>query len=330
MHCTLLTLTLAALAPAGAPRFADRERHPLAPSLPLLTEKEQAAIEAVIERFIAYDTGKLRGPAGARALAEFNALGPEAIPALLDGLNRAATMEDSCPAVLIAKKLGRLLQSSNDPRLLDLARETIGAGIRARRHSVTLKDLKVLCMLRKAALQRAELANRGSLGKGARGGPKAPRSMTLAELTEAAGSERGLRLTQVLTELETRKGPEVIEALGAAAGSYEKDVQRHARNLLDRHLARQPAATVKARLKHDRAEVRAAAARTAGARKLRYGAELIDLLTDSEPEVRSAARQALVRLSGGRDYGPEPGASKESVSAAVRDWSHWWASQSSQ
>src|SRR5262245_25273488 len=110
MHSTLLTLALAALTPAGTPRYGDRERHPLAPSLPLLTEKEQAAIERIIDRFIDYDTGKLKGAAGARALAEFNALGPEAIPALLDGLNRAATMEDSCPAVLIAKKLARLLR----------------------------------------------------------------------------------------------------------------------------------------------------------------------------------------------------------------------------
>jgi hypothetical protein len=328
MPSTLLTLTLAALVPAGPPRFADRERHPLAPSLPLLTEKEQQAIERIIDRFIEYDTGKLKGAEGARALAEFNGLGREAIPALLDGLNRAATMEASCPAVLIAKKLARFLSTSEDPQLLDLARETIGAGVKARRHSVVLKDLKVTCQLRKSALLRAGLANKGDYGKGAGTRTKVPRSMTLAELSAASGSERGLRLKAVLSELETRKGPEVLEALGIAAGSYEKDVQRHARGLLDRHLARQTASGIKARLTHDRAEVRAAAARAVGARKLRYGTELIELLTDAEVEVRGAARQALVRLSGGQDYGPQPGASDEEVRTAVGRWRDWWAGQS--
>src|SRR5947209_6419880 len=169
MHAALLTLCLAQLPAGGAPagKYAERERHPLAPSLPLLTEEEQQALERVIDRFIAYDTGKLKGPAGKKALDDFRALGPEAIPALLDGLNRAATMEDSCPAVLIAKKLARLLSASNDSQLLDLARETIGAGVKARRHSVVLKDLKVTCQLRKAALQRAELANKRFAGQGA-------------------------------------------------------------------------------------------------------------------------------------------------------------------
>jgi hypothetical protein len=328
MHTVLLTLTLATLPPGGAPagKYADRERHPLAPSLPLLTEKEQQALERIIDRFIEYDTGRLKGAAGKKALADFKALGPEAIPALLDGLNRAATMEDSCPAVLIAKKLAQLLSASGDTQLLDFARETIGAGVKARRHSVVLKDLKVTCMLRKAALQRAGLANKGA-GKGGEVG-KPPRSMTVAELASAAGSERGPRLKQILTELEKRQGPKVLEAIGAAAAaSYDKDIQQHARGLLDRHLGRQPAATVKAQLKHDRPEVRAAAARTVGKRGLRYGAELIELLTDSEADVRQAARQALVRLSRGQDYGPQPGASEQDVSAAVEWWQSWWARQ---
>jgi hypothetical protein len=332
MHTVLLTLSLTALTPGGAPagKYADRERHPFAPSLPLLTEKEQQALERVIDRFIEYDTGRLKGPAGAKALAAFKALGPEAIPALLDGLNRAANLEDSCPAVLIAKRLAQLLRASEDPKLLDFAREMIGAGVTARRHTVVLKDLKITCMVRKAALQRAGMGGKGSgsgsPAKGSKAG-KAPRSMTVAELASAAGSERGPRLRQILNELEKRKGPKVLEGLGTAAAGSDKEVKELARGLLDKHLGRQTAAAVKAQLKHDRPEVRAAAARAVGKRGLRYGAELIGLLTDQEAEVSQASRQALVRLSRGQDYGPEPAADAQDVSAAVERWREWWAGQ---
>jgi hypothetical protein len=73
--------------------------------------------------------------------------------------------------------------------------------------------------------------------------------------------------------------------------------------------------------------VRAAAARTAGARKLRFGAELIDLLSDSEESVRQAARQALVQLSRGQDHGPRTDATEEELSTAVRNWRAWWDRQ---
>ena len=330
MHATLLTLTLLTITPASGDRFADRERYPFAPSLPQLTEKEQVAIEGIIDRFIAYDIGKLKGAAAAKAVADFKALGPEAIPVLLEGLNKAANMEGSCPAVLIAKKLARMLSVSNDPQLLDFARDMIGVGVTARRHTVVLKDLKITCQLRKAALQRAELARkrRGEVGDA---GGKAPRSMSVGELAAAAGNERGPRLRQLLVELEKRRGSKVVETLGiVAATTYEKDIQKAARGLLDKHLTRQPASVVKGKLKDDRAEVRAAAARVTGNRRLRYGAELIELLKDSEKDVRQAARQALVRLSRGQDYGPHPGASEDEVTAAVRDWTAWWQKQSTQ
>src|SRR5262249_49882658 len=161
--------------------------------------------------------------------------------------------------------------------LLDFARGMIGTGVTARRHTVVLKDLKVTCQLRKAYLQRVALMNKGgTTGKVAPAAGKPQRSMTVAELAQAAGSERGPRLKLVLTELEKRTGPQVLEALGAAASTYEKDIQQHARGLLDKHLARQPAALVKSKLTDDRAEVRAAAARAVAARGLRYGSELID------------------------------------------------------
>src|SRR4051794_2035338 len=99
MSLSLLTLTCLLLVQPPAGDLKQRERHPLAPSLPLLTDKEYAAIDRVIDRLIAADTGRLKGAEAARALKDFDALGPESIPSLIEGLNRAANLQDSCPAV---------------------------------------------------------------------------------------------------------------------------------------------------------------------------------------------------------------------------------------
>jgi hypothetical protein len=131
-----------------------RKPHPLAPSLPELTEDEDKAIEAVIERFIQADTGKLTGPEGKKAIREFHQLGPEATFALIRGLNKAAAIDHSCPAVTIARKLHGTLSKTRDSQLLEYARENIGAGVTRSRHMTVLKDLRVTCMVRKGALER--------------------------------------------------------------------------------------------------------------------------------------------------------------------------------
>jgi hypothetical protein len=158
---------------------------------------------------------------------------------------------------------------------------------------------------------------------------KPPKTLTVAELTSAAGSERGERLKLVLIELEKRQGDEVIGALGsAAAASYEDETQKLARNLLYRHLSRQKQGVIKEKLKDDRVEVRATAARVAGDKKMRLGDELIDLLTDDQERVRTAAHQALVSLNKGTDLGPKVKGSEKERSDAVRKWREWWAAQS--
>src|SRR5581483_3349023 len=111
------------------------------------------------------------------------------------------------------------------------------------------------CQLRKAALQRRDLAAKAA------GGGKSPRLMTVAELAAAAGSERGPRLKVVLAELGGRQGDKAVAALGSAAGAYEGDVRQAARDALAKNLARESAAALKRRLQDDRAEIRGAAAR---------------------------------------------------------------------
>lgn len=327
MTPTLLTLTLVLLLPGDAPTRSEgtRKPHPFAPSLPLLTDAEEAKIDEIIDRYIQFDLGKLQGEDAKRAQQDFNKLGPEAIPALIRGINKAANIQASCPAVVIAKKLGGMLLASTDGQLLDFARENIGAGVTLSQHMGLLRDLKVALMLRKRAMSQNQRVNAGK--------PtviKPARSMTNDELTEAAGSERGLRLKTVLTELEQRNGGGVLDTLVAVASfGSEKDNQQVARELLVRNLSRLSDAEIKKKLKDERAEVRAAAAKVAGNKVLRFGTELIDLLKDNEEVVRQAARQALVRLSRGADFGPKPDASEADRAKAHSQWRQWWDKQDS-
>jgi hypothetical protein len=317
---TLLSLALAALL-SGDPD-APRKPNPLAPSLPLLTDEEEDRLDAVIDRFIDADIGRLTGTEAKKAVRDFEKLSSEAIPALIRGLNRAAKIQGSCPAVVIAQKLERMLAATEDRELLEFARENIGAGVGRTRHAPLLQRLRVLCMLR-----NGELARRGPSGAGPSEG-RSLRTLSVRELAAAAGSERGPRLKAVLTELGRRRGDEALAALGtAAAASYDKDVQDLARGLLLRSLGREGAPVVKDKLKDDRAEVRIAAAKTAGQKGLHVEGELIEALADEDGGVREAARQALVRLSKGADYGPAPNAGKDERAEAVKKWSAWWAQQ---
>ncbi|HEX5271791.1 MAG TPA: hypothetical protein VFW33_14940 [Gemmataceae bacterium] len=320
---TLLTLTLAVVI-SGDPD-TPRKANPLAPSLPLLTDEEEDKLDAVIDRFIKADVGELRGDDYKKALQEFDKIGPEGIPALIRGLNRAATIEGSCPAVVIAKKLAKMLNSSEDRELLQFARENIGAGVGRTRHSGVLAELRVACAVRSTSLARA--AKTRPATPAAPATDKTLRTMSAGDLAKAAGTERGARLKEVLTELETRRCEEAITALGAAAGSYEKDVRDLARGLLDKNLVRQGVRVIKERTKDDRAEVRWSAARVIGGKSLKLGDELIDLLGDDYADVREAAHAALVKLGKGADYGPAKDASAEERAAAVKKWRAWWEKQ---
>jgi hypothetical protein len=325
MTTTLLSLALIALLP-GEPAGrgeTTRKPSPLAPSLPELTDAEEDQLDEVIDRFILFDTGKLTGEAGKRAKAEFDRLGPEATFALIRGVNRAAKIESSCPAVIIAKKLSTILTSSNDPLLLDFARENIGIGVERSRHLNVLRDLRVACIMRKRII-----GPQTALTTGSSPGTTPYRSMSIGQLTEAAGTEPPPRKKQILTELSQRRGDEALVALASvAASTSDKEVKRTAREMLDRGLSRLTVAGVKDKLKDDRAELRASAARVSGTKGYRLNDELIGLLADLEPEVRQAARQALVRLSRGQDFGPDTDADDAGRDKAVRQWRAWWDRQ---
>jgi hypothetical protein len=126
-----------------SPYAALLNRRPLSPGtaaavphLPTLqpisdapTDPQQQAFDRIVDDFIAYDVGQLRGAAGMMARERFAALGPEALPALVRGLNRAAGMQASCPVGVIASKLISMLRNLDDPSLRQYAIDNIGAGV---------------------------------------------------------------------------------------------------------------------------------------------------------------------------------------------------------
>ncbi len=319
MNTSLLALALLVVpADSFAAKYPGRTPHPLAPSLPVLTDKEEKRFADIIDRFIKFDTGKLGGADGRKAAVEFHQLGPEAVFLLIDGFNQAANLQDTCPAVLIGKKIASILGRSEDLELLTFARESLGAGVTARRHLGVLKDLQLGCMLRRTAVQKKLASNPTYLFQ------KTLATRQVDELLAAVDKERGPQLKMVLIELEKRDNPKVLDALGLAAGQAERDVGDLARALLAKHLGRQPASTLTLQLHHDQAEVRAAAARAAAGRRPPLGNELIALLEDPEESVRQAARQSLLQLGRGLDYGPQPGASTSQRAQAVQQWRSWW------
>jgi hypothetical protein len=321
---TLLVLSWAGLLASAA--WADKEEtrkpNPFAPSLRQLTEKEEEEIDRIIDRFIKFDTGRLGGAEGKKALAEFQKLGPDAIPGLIRGLNKAAQIDASCPALTIGKKLAAMLRASKDPELLEFARENIGAGVTRTKHKAVLGDLRVVCMVRKRVVVSQLALNKGTTNKGTTGA-RSPRAMSVAELAAAIKKEKGNRLKLLVAELADRRGAEVVSALATAAATKNSELAPLARRHLTRHLAKLGKSALLDRFQDERTEVRAAAARAAGVKKLPLGEELILLLTDDSAEVRKAAHQSLVKLSKGVDYGPKEGASEKERSAALEKWRAW-------
>ncbi len=307
----------------------ERPRHPLAPSLPVLTKAESARVDAVIERFIEADTGKEKDPAKAkRAFAELNQLGPEAIFNLIESFNRAANMQASCPAVLLGKKIEMILSGTQDLELLAFAKENIGLDVQPRsRHMVVVKDLKVTCIVRRGEVMRQQAAA-GRAGPNyvpATGGLKLPPAP--AELTKMVQNAKPPQFKMLLADAEKRQAPQLLYILAAGSKNQDAEIQKLSQDKLFQFLQRQPADKLKTLLKHERAEVRAGAARVVGEKELRFGAELIELLRDVDTDAQQAARRALVRLSGGIDHGPEPGADSGMRETAVDLWRRWWAAQ---
>lgn len=316
MSTSLCSLTVLLFLVAADDSAKERAPHPFAPSLPELTEEEEAKFDLIIDNFIKFDTGKLKGAEGIKAAREFEALGPEAIFALIRGLHRAAEIEHSCPALIIAKKISKLLLASKDVDLLDFARQEIGAGVEASRHKGILGDLRVTINAHRNGLLKQGITS------------KSPKAMPTPQLIEAVGKEKGAKLRPLMLELSNRKGDDSIKAFtGVAESSNDKDMQQLARTLIATKLGGETPAKLRERSKDANAEVRLGAVTAIANKSLPLGDVLIERLGDKDDRVRELAHQTLVKWNKGTDYGPSPGASASEVEKAIQQWQSWWNSR---
>ena len=290
---------------------------------------EEEKLDAIVDRFIQFDLGQLKGAEGQQAQQAFLQLGPEAFFVLVRGFNKAAVMEGSCPALVIGKKLLDIVRRTNDPQLLEFARENIGAGLNVKRHAGLIRDLRTVILLRRRDLGSnpgvayTPPAESGKIIIRPRSQrEKALDAMPLDDLVKALGQEKDpARLKEMLAALERR--PTAVAALGKLADDADdSDIRIRAFEALTKNLTRQPAETLRGLLKDEQPAVRSAAALVMGERKLRYLDELIRLLEDKEGEVRQSARKALAQLTS-QDFGPEVFSTPEEQAAAVKKWREW-------
>jgi hypothetical protein len=238
---------------ASAARIAPPEKLPADPAEPTPasepTTAEERRLDGVVNRFIEFDIGRLRGAEGERARKEFDRLGPEAIRALVRGLNKSARIHASCPVVVISNKLGEMTSRNADPEMLQYVVDNLGKGVPdSAPHISRLRSLRA----------------------------------SLLHETEEASTPANVS-AQLARQLN-----------GASAA--------------DRHsAARQVAEHVSDFSQEERT-------------KLAW--LLIRRLSDRPVGMRDAAREALVALADGKDFGPSAGqrATAKSVSAAAAQW----------
>lgn len=130
-----------------------------------LTQAEEDRLDQILDAFIAHDIGLRPNP---RVVAALQAMGHEAIPALIRALNKSAMMSDSCPVSMFHRKLISLLSTSDDEEVLRIARTMIGSGVRRTPYEGLLNHLRVVASQRQAYLARTRM-QQDSRQKGASG-----------------------------------------------------------------------------------------------------------------------------------------------------------------
>ncbi len=318
--------------------LSERPPSIIAPSLPQLTREEERALDERLDRFMKADVGTLTGPAATEAIRDFQKMGMESVPALIRGLNRAATINHTCPALQLSRKLVSLLAKSTDLELLEFARDNIGAGVGDRsRHRGVFQQMRTEILLRRNALARLQPPTRGGRlvtpttpttpttpAPPPELGSRDPRRVITAELVRLARAENGEPLVRVLRELETRRDSGVLDALADRASNSTTDVRELSRKLLLNHLGREDQRSVLAMLEHEKVEVRRAAVGLILDKYPTALPRLIDRVADADDGIRQQVRQALKRAARNLDFGPEPNAEDGEARKARDRWRAYW------
>jgi len=133
---------------------------------------------------------------------------------------------------------------------------------------------------------------------------------------------------KALESIRDGKGSDFTQALAIAISHADGERKKTARDALAERLTRMSADTLRGFLKGDDAELRRAAVLACAMKDDKtHVPDLIERLAVDDDFVLKAARAGLKSLSGGKDFGPEPGYSKLDRAVAVEEWTAWWARQ---
>ena len=297
---------------------AKREPNPLAPSLPLLSQAEEAHYDKIVNQFIKYDLGQLPGAEGLKAKNDFLKLNPESIPALFRGLQISAKLEHSCPVAMISQKLKSFLLKSDDDELLEFARDELTSALEGSRHAPLLQDMRLGVTMRRKVV----LANKPQV-------PKWLLEMTVAEMLKSLQEEENQQKHKLLAQELARRGDrESLQALGLFAVSFYAGVKEPSLKLLQEKMKKLKTAELQDFLKDTNPLLRQKASETMGEIKALQGAEqLVQLLSDSNAGVQKAAQVALIKISNGKDFGPSDFSNKDLVAKAQSEWKQWFRMQ---
>jgi hypothetical protein len=146
-----------------------------------------------------------------------------------------------------------------------------------------------------------------------------------AKLAEALLKVPAAGWAKALEQLRDGKGSDFTTALVLVIGQTDGDRRKAARDALSERLTRMSAATLRTLLSEKDIELRRAAALACAMKDDKaHIPDLIDRIEKDEEFVVKAARAGLKSLSGGKDYGPEPGFTKLDRAVAVEEWTAWW------
>ena len=300
------------------PITGKREPNPLAPSLPLLSEAEEARYDKIVNQFIKYDLGQLPGAEGLKAKNDFLKLTSESIPALFRGLQISSKLEHSCPVAMISQKLKSFLLKSEDDELLDYARDELTSALEGSRHAPLLQDMRLGVTMRRKVV----LANKPAV-------PKWLLSMTVAEMLKSLQEEENQQKHKLMAQELGRRGDhESLQGLGLFAVSFYPEVKEPSIKLLQEKMRKLKIGEMQEFLKDTNPLLRQKAAEAMGNLKATKGAEdLVPLLLDANGGVQKAAREALVKIGAGKDFGPIDFSNSESVRKSQLEWKRWLTEQ---
>ena len=300
------------------PITGKREPNPLAPSLPLLSDAEEARYDKIVNQFIKYDLGQLPGAEGLKAKNDFLKLTSESIPALFRGLQISSKLEHSCPVAMISQKLKSFLLKSEDDELLDFARDELTSALEGSRHAPLLQDMRLGVTLRRKVV----LANKPAV-------PKWLLSMTVAEMLKSLQEEENQQKHKLMAQELGRRGDhESLQGLGLFAVSFYPEVKEPSIKLLQEKMRKLKIGEMQEFLKDTNPLLRQKAAEAMGNLKATKGAEdLVPLLLDANGGVQKAVREALVKIASGKDFGPDDFSNSESVKKSQSEWKRWLIEQ---